>query len=93
MSYARAATFHGKSGDPLKGKPNHILDTFLTGTIPGDGSPALVTVNSGVHSRLTVGEQYFIILGGGPAGGWFYDNSLGDVGPVVNGLNLLLNPA
>ena len=71
----------------LDGKPNHILETFLTGTIPEVASPALLTVNSVNHPLLTTGVQYFIVVGEGPGGGWFYQNSIGDVGPVVNGVS------
>jgi hypothetical protein len=69
----------------LDGKPDHVLETFLTGTIPGVASPALLTVNSVNHPLLTAGIQYFIVVGEGPGGGWFYQNSIGDIGPVVNG--------
>jgi hypothetical protein len=50
----------------LDGKANHILETFLTGTIPEVASPALLTVNSVNHPLLTTGVQYFIVVGEGP---------------------------
>jgi hypothetical protein len=70
------------------GKPGNILETFLTGTLPGDQTPTLLTVDSLTQPVLTAGDQYFIIIGGGPGGGFSWINPTNDtVVPVVNGVS------
>lgn len=72
----------------IDGKPGTILESFFTGPLPYVSTPGIVTVSSVDHPQLHVGQEYFLILGTGgvPGGGWFYSNSVGDVGPTVNGI-------
>jgi hypothetical protein len=70
------------------GKPGAILEIFDTGPLPPFEAPSIVTVTSSLHPTLQQGARYFLILGGGLGGGWFYTADDFRAVPSVAGVSM-----